>query len=297
MKPLNIKHRLLEAHRKLFRPLVRILLRNGVSFAEFSDVTRDVFIEECIKDSWRRGDDCSISRLAIVTGLPRRSIEHVVAGWGDGDANSDRNRLARITRLLTVWSTDPQYTGPYGWPADLPVDLDDSITSNERHSFAELTRLHSGGVAPEIMLQDLLAVGAIRKLESGMLRLESRAYIPDALTDASLNRLASVVSNVVETLDYNVRLEQHEEARFERTVTADHGLSAKQIPRLSAFLQERGGQFLEELDAWMSANPTAPQDEPLGVGVGVYLYVENEADRWNPAEFGLKNPLSTELSN
>jgi hypothetical protein len=74
-------------------------------------------------------------------------------------------------------------------------------------------------------------------------------------------------------------------------VSADHGLSPRHLPKLSTFLQERGGQFLEELDAWMAAHPPGTEEQRLGVGVGVYLYVENEMDRWSPAELGLRNPI------
>ncbi len=147
------------------------------------------------------------------------------------------------------------------------------------------------------MLDELISVGAVRRLESGLLRLENRAYIPDALTDVSLNRLSTVVSNVVETLDHNIRVQREEDARFERTVAADHGLAARQIPKLSLFLEERGGKFLEELDAWMASNPAGADEERLGVGVGVYLYVENEADRLDPTEFGLRSPHQLDQIN
>lgn len=270
-----------------------MLLRNGVSFAEFSDASREVFIEECIKDVWQRGDDCSLARVAIVSGIPRGTVEQVLRAWAEDLGDSDRSRLARITRLLTGWSTDPRYMGPYGWPIDVPYD---AIGPEDSQSFVDLSNRYSGTTSPVQLVDELIGVGAVRRLESGLLRLENRAYIPDALTDVSLNRLSNVVSNVVETLDHNVRVEREEDARFERTVAADHGLSARHLPKLSTFLGERGGKFLEELDAWMAANPPGADEDRLGVGVGVYLYVENGADRLSPAEFGLRNPENKRLT-
>lgn len=266
-----------------------MLLRNGISFSEFSDMSRDIFIEECIKDAWLRGTDASVARVAILTGLPRPIVDRILTSWAEDSGHSDRTRLARITRLLTGWSTDPRYVGPYGWPVDVPVS---AVDTEEGLSFADLSKKYSGSTSPTLLLEELISAGAVRQLESGMLRLENRAYIPDALTDVSLNRLSTVVSNVVETLDHNIRVKQEEDARFERTVAADHGLSARQIPRLSTFLDERGGKFLEELDAWMAANPPGADEARLGVGVGVYLYVENEADRLDPTEFGLRSPAT-----
>jgi len=284
---LDIKFRLLEAYRRVYRPLVRILLRHGVSFGDFVDASREVFVEECIKDSWRRGGDCSIARIAVVTGLPRNTIEKIINGWSDDGGASDRTRVARITRLLTGWSTDPRYVGPYGWPLDVPFE---SSNPNRTQSFVELVKRYSGNASPESMLEELLHVNAIRKTESGLLRLENRAYIPEALTDDSLNRLSSVVSNVVQTLDHNMQMDNEDEGLFERTVTADHGLSAKSLPKLDAFLRERGPDFLEALDAWMSAHPPGADEERVNVGIGVYMYVEPEADKLSPSEFGLRNP-------
>ena len=284
----DIRPKLLEAYRRLFRPLVRTLLRNGVSYSEFSATTREVFVEECIKDSWRQEGVCSVGRVSVATGMTRREVEQILDVWAKDDGTSDRSRLARIARLLTGWSTDPKYVGPYGWPIDVPFEL-----SGDEHkaSFVEIVRRFCGNTSAQSMLNELLNVQAVSRTEAGLLRLENRAYIPEALTNESLNRLSTVVSNVIQTLDHNLEVEREEDGRFERTVAADHGLSARLIPKLSTFLQDRGGEFLEELDAWMAAHPPGADEERLGVGVGVYLYVENEIDKWDPSEFGLRSPI------
>ena len=284
----DIRSKLLEAYRRLFRPLVRTLLRNGVSFSEFESTTREVFVEESIKDCWHKDGNCSVARVSISTGMTRRDVEQILDAWAKDEGISDRSRLARISRLLTGWSTDPKYVGPYGWPIDVPFELSGD---NHKASFVEIVKRFCGNTSPHSMLNELLNVQAVSRTEAGLLRLENRAYIPEALTNDSLNRLSTVVSNVIQTLDHNLEVEREEDGRFERTVAADHGLSARLVPKLSTFLQDRGVEFLEELDAWMAAHPPGADEERLGVGVGVYLYVENEIDKWNPAEFGLRSPV------
>ena len=284
----DIRSKLLEAYRRLFRPLVRTLLRNGVSFSEFESTTREVFVEESIKDCWHKDGNCTVARVSISTGMTRRDVEQILDAWAKDEGISDRSRLARISRLLTGWSTDPKYVGPYGWPIDVPFELS---RDDHKASFVEIVKRFCGNTSPHSMLNELLNVQAVSRTEAGLLRLENRAYIPEALTNDSLNRLSTVVSNVIQTLDHNLEVEREEDGRFERTVAADHGLSARLVPKLSTFLQDRGVEFLEELDAWMAAHPPGADEERLGVGVGVYLYVENEIDKWNPAEFGLRSPV------
>lgn len=279
---------MLEAYRRLFRPLVRTLLRNGVSYSEFSATTREVFVEESIKDFWRKDGNCSVARVSISTGMGRKEVEQILDAWAKDEGISDRSRLARISRLLTGWSTDPKYVGPYGWPIDVPFEISGD---DRKASFVEIVKRFCGNTSPQVMLNELLNVQAVSRTEAGLLRLENRAYIPEALTNDSLNRLSTVVSNVIQTLDHNLEVEREEDGRFERTVAADHGLSARLVPKLSTFLQDRGVEFLEELDAWMAAHPPGADEERLAVGVGVYLYVENEIDKWNPSEFGLRSPV------
>ena len=288
MKGFDIRSKLLESYRRLFQPLVRILLKSGVSFHEFSLAAKEVFIEEGIKDCWRKGGDCTVARVAISTGLPRTDVEQTLEAWVSDDDLSDRGRLARIARLLTGWSTDAKYVGPYGWPIDVPFE---STNGEHAASFVEIVKRFCGSTSPQMMLDDLMTVQAISRTDAGLYRIENRAYIPEARSNESLNRLTTVVSNVVETLDHNMGTEREEDARFERTVSADHGLGRRNVPRLTEFLQTRGVEFLEELDAWMAAHPPSADEERVGVGVGVYLYVENEIDKWNPAEYGLRSPI------
>jgi hypothetical protein len=288
MSGFDIRSKLLDSYRRLFQPLARILLKNGIAFSEFALTTKEVFIEEAIKDCWRKGADCTVARVAISTGLTRAVVTQTLDAWASDDGLSDRSRLARIARLLTGWSTDPKYVGPYGWPIDVPFE---ATNTEHNASFVEIVKRFCGNVSPKTMLEELMHAQAVRKTDAGLLRLENRAYIPEARSNESMNRLTTVVSNVLDTLDHNMGTTREEDARFERTVAADHGLSSRQIPKLTEFLQTRGVEFLEELDAWMAAHPPSADDERLGVGVGVYLYVENEIDRWNPVEFGLRSPI------
>ena len=295
MGSFNIKYGVLEAFRKVFRPLVKILLRNGISFSEFSETTQEIFIEESIKDAWARGGNCSVARIAICTGIPRSTVERIVGAWAEDAEYGGRNRSARITRLLTGWSTDPRYVGPYGWPMDVPYE---PRSDAEPQSFVDLVTRYSGNTSPQQMLTELLEGAAIRQLGSGLFRLENRAYIiPEAQTNESLNRFSMVVSNVIRTLDHNMQVESERDGLFERTAAADLGLGPRNLPTFDAFLRETGPGFLEELDAWMSSHPPGADEERVGTGVGVYMYVEHEIDNLNPSEFGLRNPNMDRLDS
>jgi hypothetical protein len=70
----GVRIRLLAAYRKLMQPLVRILIRHGVSFGELSEVLKNVFVEVAGRDFALPDRKPSQSRVAILTGLTRKEV-------------------------------------------------------------------------------------------------------------------------------------------------------------------------------------------------------------------------------
>ncbi|MEA3232214.1 MAG: DUF6502 family protein, partial [Thermodesulfobacteriota bacterium] len=52
---------------RLLRPLVRILLRNGVSYRTFSDLAKWVYVDVASKEFGIKGRKQSTSRISVVT--------------------------------------------------------------------------------------------------------------------------------------------------------------------------------------------------------------------------------------
>ena len=146
---------LLSAFRKLLQPLVRILLRRGISFAELSEVLKSVFVEVADRDFDIPGRRMSQSRVAILTGLSRKEVAKQKAILDSGNALSFVSNLNRVLRVLSGWHADPEFTGPYGLPLELPFE---SATSA---SFVDLVRKYSGDMSPRAMLDELLRVGPV----------------------------------------------------------------------------------------------------------------------------------------
>jgi hypothetical protein len=266
---------LLSAYRFLMEPLVRILIRNGVSYAEFDEVLRNVFVEIAERDFGIPGRRPSQSRVAILTGLTRKEVARQKAIL-DGEATlNEAGNLNRVTRVLLGWHTDADYTGPYGVPIEVPFD------SERGASFVELVRRYSGDMAPRAMLDELLRIGAVEKLATGWFKVLTRAYVPESLHPDALQRLGEVVRNFINTVEFNMEKTGPGAGRFERVVVADSGLRADLLPAFDKLLRIKGQQLLVELDNWLSAQevtPTAqnPSPDRLKTGVGIYHFIEEE---------------------
>ena len=270
--PYNVKQALLAAYRHLLTPLVRVLLRNGISYLEFAEVARQVFVDVAGRDFSLPKRKVSLSRVAIMTGLSRKEVARL-AKEGKNKKALGAGILNRVTRVLQGWYTDPDFTGPYGVPLDLQFD-----DAGRKGSFSDLVRRYSGDMPARAMLDELLRVGAARiEGESGLIRVLSRSYIPEKLDPENVRHFGSQVRCFVDTLDYNMRKAAPGRGRFERIVFADEGLALEDVDQFDAFLRERGQQLLIELDDWLASRARPKEGETaIHTGVGVYHYIRSE---------------------
>src|SRR5512144_2025597 len=149
----TVRPGLLAAYRKILQPLVRILIRHGISFGELSEVLKTVFVEVASRDFTLPNRKVSQSRIAILTGLTRKEVAKQEEILASGQALSIDTNLNRATRVLEGWHTDPEFTGPYGMPLELPFESDGNGAS-----FTTLVRKYSGDMAARAMLDELLRV-------------------------------------------------------------------------------------------------------------------------------------------
>ncbi len=263
---------LLSAYRKLLQPLVRILIRNGVSFSELTEILKYVFVEVAERDFNLPDRRTSQSRIAILTGLTRKEVAKQKSIIDSGAAPNVIGNLNRVTRVLLGWHTDPVFTGPYGMPLELPFE------AASGSDFVALVRKYSGDMAPRAMLDELLHVGAVERLATtGAFKVLMRVYIPESFHPDALQRLGEVVRDFINTVEFNMG-KGHGPGRFERIVLAEDGLREDLMPAFETLLKAKGHTLLVELDNWLSAQELTATAKNRNVkrirtGVGIYHFV------------------------
>ncbi len=264
----SVKQGLLNAYRRFMRPLVRILIRHGIALGEFTEVLKGVYAEVAESDFSLSDRKQSQSRVAILTGLTRKEVARLKMTDFGRITTENKKDIHRVARVLDGWHQDPEFTGPYGMPLEVPFE------ANSGPSFTELVRRYSGDMAPRAMLDEILRVGAAREIDSGWIRVLSRAYIPEKLAPEALNRMARVIENFVNTLEVNLKKERAGTGRFERIVMSDHALTPAQMIQFDLLIRRRGQQLLEELDDWLGAQDELEGEAAVMTGVGVYHFIE-----------------------
>ncbi len=270
----NVKENLRNALGMMFKPLVKLLISQGVSHADFCDVAKEVYVEVAIRH-FDQGKKVNQSRTAILTGLTRKEVKNVI---DRALATEVRERVfSRPGRVLAGWHSDPIYIGPYGLPLELPYEL--PIEGSP--SFCHLVKTYSGDMAPRQMLDELIRVGAVVELEKNTYKAVRREYEAEALSPELVERLGDVLHNCFSTAAANIEKEGQGQGYFDRMVYTAKGISDRSLLSFDDYIKIRGQEFLEELDNWFVAEEKESRNEKDKRYTGLYMvhYVETSDDK------------------
>jgi hypothetical protein len=275
--PDNVKTALAIALRRLLRPLVRIMLREGLTYSHFARIAQMAFVESAAKDFAKKGMRSSVSSVCALTGMSSDDVSSVLLEQERFEASEMLDVSNPFIRVLHGWHNDRDYVGPYGFPVDLP------FTGNPL-SFTILAGRHAPGVSPQVILQELLRVGAVTEVGANVWKALKQEYIEPSLSPENLGRMASLVGALLSTLENNTRTSRDGTDLFERTVIVHSLLSKPQLLELQSYLKTVGGQFLQRVDAFtsvelhekMGLQPHERAD--IRAGLQCFLYVEPSPD-------------------
>lgn len=272
----GVNLRLLAAFRHLMVPLVRILVRNGIQFRDFVEVLSGIYARVAVDEYAQPGRSMTLARLSVVSGMTRKDLNRVFGGEDRLRGAFDSNANA-IARLLQGWHNDPEFMGPYGFPRDLFFDRDGSGAL----TFGDLVGRYASGLPPAIVLDELIRVSAaLHVMETGMIRVLKRTFIPEAMAPELIEVFARGVRRYVETIDHNIRVREPEDRRFERWVFPDFGIREEDWDSYREMVHDRLQKVIEDLDTRFAAfdRPQPDGKKVLTVGVGMYLYKDEPDD-------------------
>ena len=252
----------------ILRPLVRLLLRNGVPYRTFSDIAKRVYVDVATEEFGIPGRKQSKSRVSILTGLSRKEVLRVrrLPASDDLGAGARYNRAARV---IAGWVRDRRFRDPSASPGELPFE-------EGAASFRDLVKTYSGDAPARAVLDELLRVGTVQRMPGGKIRLLERSYVPKTGEIDKIGILGVDASDLIATFDHNIR--QPGTPFFQRKVCYDN-LPMEVLPGLKKKTADRGQALLESLDRWMSArdrdvNPGMPGTERKRAGIGIYYFQE-----------------------
>lgn len=264
------KRGLLAAYGRLLGPLVRILIRNGVTFREFAEVAKQTYVDVAAKDFSVTNKEITQTRISALTGLMQGEVQRIWILSEQERKNKKASNLNRIVAVLTGWHTDSEYTGPYGVPLEV------RLADKSGFDFSELVDRHTDkAVSASALIDEMVRAGLVKETERGCYKVLSRYYIPEGSAPAGLDHLSRTLGDLVTTLDHNLLEQNPKKKMFERHVYTEEGISPQDLPKFEAFAKERAMLLLEEIDNWVSQldKPDSGSPERLSTGLGVFHYI------------------------
>ena len=120
--PDNVKTALSVSLRRLLRPLVKIMLREGLTYSHFATIAQMAFVESAAKDFGEKGSKSSATSVSALTGMSLEKLKAVMIDQEQYEASELLEVINPFARVLHGWHNDRDYVGPYGFPVDLHFD-------------------------------------------------------------------------------------------------------------------------------------------------------------------------------
>jgi len=259
----DIKLTLTSACSALLRPIASVLMRTGMTWREFSDLSKGVFVSVASDEFGIRGRPTNVSRVSILTGISRKEVKRQRELLSE-ERPMKSSKTTDATRLLSQWYQDPDFTGPDGQPLPLP-------RSGPAPSFSVLFERFGGDTPEQTLLKELINAGSVTKTESGQLIANRRYHMPTSVDAGLLRFFGTNLFDHAETLRNNLAGEESDK-RFEG-FAVDNRIDPEAVDEFTEYVDQRGQQFLEEIDEWLAAHrldTNSTNLSPVRLGLGVY---------------------------
>jgi len=248
----------------LLKPLVRILLRNGMACGSFAELAKKAYVDVAFEQFAPAGRRATISHVSALTGLTRKETKRLHELDQD-TTDASEQRYNRTVRVISGWLNDPEFVTAQGRPRPLPVE-------GNGPSFASLVKRYSGDMTTRAMLTVLETASSIERTEEGV-RLLTHAYLPGNDPHDMLAILGKDTGELVATIDHNLGA-GNGRRRFQRKVS-NHRVDAACVEAFQILSAKKAQTLLEELDAWLArheVNDTGSQGPGHYVSLGIYYY-------------------------
>jgi hypothetical protein len=239
-----------------------------MSHAEFSELARKCFVDVAFEDFRIEGKKQTTSRVAVLTGLSRKEVVRLQVTPAEDVAAATKNTQNRAIRVITGWTTDPEFCDRKGNPRPLPM-------YGEESSFAALIKRYSGDITAGAVLDELVRVGAVEHKDERRIFLRTGGYVPVKSDADRIGVMATCAADLLCTAEHNLTAPASI-AKFQREVVY-HDVSADVAQDFQQYSSQRANEFMVELNRWLSdrkkrASQAKAFEPTVRLGFGLYYF-------------------------
>lgn len=257
---------LFKAIKKILRPLVSLLLRQGITYTALIDLLKTTYVEVADQQFTLQGKKQTDSRISVLTGVHRKEVKRIrQEDISELDAKERKASLG--AQLMATWLGNPQYLCEKGLPKALPRNSEGSEVS-----FDTMVRSVTKDVHPRSLLDEWLHQGVVFMDDNGLVVLEESGYVPQEDFEEKLFFAGKNIGDHLSVVTHNLSGET--EAMLDRAVYYE-ALSKESVKVLETFARKRSLELLTEVNQMASRLQHQDQNKENGtqsMHFGAYFY-------------------------
>lgn len=263
------------------QPLVRLMLRKGVTYTFFADMLKGIFVEVADKEFRLDDNPPSDSRICLITGVHRKDVRRL-RGAPQDPGEQLPETISLGAHLVSTWLSKPPFCIHPGTAAPLPR----LASAGGECSFDALVAHVSKDIRARVVLDERQRLGIARIDEHDQVHLETSAFVPQKGFDEKAAYFGHNVHDHACAAVHNLTADGP--AFFERSVHYD-ALSPASIERLREAVAADGMQALIAFNALASeleAIDASTGDPRQRMTIGLYFYTEGSAPQLDASDAG-----------
>ncbi|MCE5978116.1 DUF6502 family protein [Pseudomonas sp. JR33AA] len=260
---------MLSALRRVMRPLVRLMLRKGVTYTMFTDLLKEVFVDVAHREFRLNDTAPTDSRISLLTGVHRKDVRRL-RNEGDAAVAALPDNITLGAQLVNVWTNTPPFCSAPGQARALAR----LASVGGDCSFDALVAKVSTDIRGRVVLDEWLRLGVVRLDEQDCVHLEAHAFVPQKGFDEKAAYFGHNLHDHACAAVHNLSGEG--QPFFERSVHYD-ALSPASVEHLREVVAKDGMQTLlafSRLAAALESADEPAREQRQRITVGLYFYTE-----------------------
>lgn len=256
----------------LFRPVIRLALKNSFKFRDVVECLKIVFVRVAKEELLRANEEITISKLSVMTGLQRRDLTRLTQ-----EEIPVRRDQDLISRIIGLWQSAGKFKDKTGKPKILSF-------KGRQGDFAELVASVSTDLNPYTIAFELERAGIAKETPNG-LQLVKAGYQPKADLKAGLKLLEQDSDTLLQAVSQNI-FECPEIPNLHVKTEYDN-IPESKMKEVREWFLNKGAIFHKEAREYLSRldrdiHPESSNRQPKGkrvrASIGTFSFTEQVED-------------------
>ncbi len=256
---------LVQALRRLLRPVVRLLMSHQITFPFLAGLLKEIFVDVAEHDFQLHDKAQTDSRVSLLTGIHRKDVRRL---RGNTVQNHETPRNISLgSQIIAHWSTQSRFLDAGGQPLPLPRQVGEASPN-----FEDLVESVSRDIRPRAILDEWLRLGVVDLDSRDRVVLDVSAFIPSKGFDEKAFYFGRNLHDHIAAGSHNLLGE--EPPFVDRSVYYD-GLAQDSVAELNRHAEELGMEALKSINR--RAQGLQERDRDRGeskrrFNFGIYIY-------------------------